>query len=446
MMSNNPFVKAVKEQVKGRMSITGPSGSGKTWTALLMATKLVELAGGRIALLDTEGQSSKRYASDFDFDVIDLEGDFNPQRYIDIINAAGEHGYAVLIIDSLTHGWNRQGGVLEIADKKKKGNNKWSGWAEARPVQNALSDAIVNTPVHLICTMREKTEWVVETVNGKPKPIKVGTKSIQSDEMVYEFDIAFKMDYQHALFIDKSRCTPLNDQGNEFTDVNHVVETIHAWLTDGIAPVPLWANINTVKEIFVGYREKGLTDKEIMGFAGVDKWDNYSQWGKYESQEDAIEQVNTIWDIELDIDKEQGTPDPASEYDGSVDEPPPETNGDRPAVYACEFTHSAYEIAGKHCVKFANCDPMEGANSGIEVIVVQAYGRSTEFRELIGDYVYEMSGIARYDDAKKTTKFEPLPDGFSIELEYVEKTIQKGRGKGKTYKEIIGVVGNDDSF
>ena len=182
-----------------------------------------------------------------------------------------------------------------------------------------------------------------------------------------------------------------------------------------------------------------------MGFAGVDKWDNYVQWGKYESQEDAIEHINTVWDAELEIDKEQGPPDPASEYDGSLDEPP-ETNGDRPEVWTCEFTHSAYEIAGKHCVKFANCDPMAGANSGIEIIVAQAYGRSTEFRELIGDYAYEMSGIARYDDAKKTTKFEPLPDGFSIKFEYVEKTIQKGRGKGKVYKEIIGVVGNDDSF
>ena len=402
-MSNNPFVKAVKEKVKGRMSITGPSGSGKTWTALLMATKLVELEGGRIALLDTEGQSARRYASNFDFDVIDLADDFNPQRYIDIINAAGEHGYAVLIIDSLTHGWNRQGGVLEIADKKKKGNNKWSGWAEARPVQNSLSDAIVNTPVHLICTMREKTEWVVETVNGKPKPVKVGTKSIQSDEMVYEFDIAFKMDYKHTLFIDKSRCSPLNDQGDEFTDARHVIETVYAWLTDGVAPTPLWANINTVKEIFVGFREKSLTDNEIMGFAEVDRWDNYSQWGKYESQEDAIEHINTVWDAELEIDKEQGPSDPASEYGGSTDEPQPTSNG-----YVDTFHFMSY--AGKRGnLQFSTLEPDTGNDEHNTIAV--CYGGRGAINKWSGPELVEQLNLAQYDKIKGkniTSRFIPM--------------------------------------
>jgi len=311
MMNSNPFVKAVKEQVKGRLSITGPSGSGKTWTALMMATKLVALEGGRIALLDTEGQSAKRYASDFDFDVIDLAGDFNPQRYIELINMAGEHGYTVLIIDSLSHAWNGSGGVLAIVDRSQMGKNKMSGWIKGRPAQQSLSDAIVQTPVHLICTMRSKTEWdMSKNEQGKVSPQKIGLAPVQSSDMEYEFDIAFMLDQQHKMMVSKSRCSPLNEQGNEFTDVGHVTETIHAWLTDGEQPVPLWANINTVKEIFVGYREKGLTDNEIMGFAEVDKWANYSQWGKYESQDDAVEHINTVWDAELEIDTEQGPPDP----------------------------------------------------------------------------------------------------------------------------------------
>lgn len=195
-----------------------------------------------------------------------------------------------------------------------------------------------------------------------------------------------------------------------------------------------WATTNTIAPIMEKFRNEGLTDKEIFQLAGVNSFSDGDGWSKHKDAATAIKAIGVAFDHAVNDDSQAAAGETES------------ANGDRPPVYACEFTHSAYEIAGKHCVKFANCDPMEGAKSGIEIVVVQAYGRSTEFRELIGDYAYELSGLARYDDAKKTTKFEPLPDGFSIELEYVEKTIQKGRGKGKVYKEIIGVVGNDGPF
>lgn len=456
-MGNNPFQKAVKEQVKGRMSITGPSGSGKTWTALTMATKLVELEGGRIALLDTEGQSSLRYASDFDFDVIQMNGDYSPQRYIDMIRAAGEHGYTVLIIDSLTHAWNRQGGVLEIADKKAKGNNKWSGWAEARPAQNKLSDAIVNTPVHLICTMREKTEWVVETVNGKAKPVKVGTKAIQDADMVYEFDIAFKMDYLHKLLVDKSRCTPLNEQGDEFTDAERVVEIVHVWLTDGVQPAPRWANQESVKAIFVQWRKAGLSDDDILRFAHVDKWDSYEQWGVYETATYAHIAIQARFDTEFGDEAkakdEAGDLETTDHFemipdddfapgfsDGAAPDPIiPDDDDGRPAVYACKCTHMCYEIAEKTCVKFANCDPSENAGSP-SLVIINAYGRSTTLKGWLGDFAYDELKLARYDKTKKTTKFIKMP--MEVELEYIQELDDEGNVK---YRKAVGVVGNDTS-
>lgn len=403
-MNNNPFVKAVKEQVKGRVSITGPSGSGKTWTALLMATKLVGLEGGRIALLDTEGQSSKRYASDFDFDVIDLEGDFNPQHYIDMIKAAGEHGYTVLIIDSLSHAWNGSGGVLAIVDKSQMGKNKMSGWIKGRPAQQSLSDAIVQTPVHLICTMRSKTEWdMSKNEQGKISPQKIGLAPVQSSDMEYEFDIAFMLDQQHKMMVSKSRCAPLNDQGNEFTDVEYVTETIYAWLTDGIAPTPLWANQESVKEIFVGFRDKGLSDNEIMGFADVDKWNNYAQWGKYESQEDAIEHINAIWNVELDIDREQGPPDSAFEHDSSVDDAmtaAPSSNG-----YDDTFHFMSY--IGIHSnLQFSTHEP--GTENNTTVV---CYGGRGEIKKWGGAELAEQLDLAQYDKIKDkdiTSAFIPM--------------------------------------
>lgn len=149
--------------------------------------------------------------------------------------------------------------------------------------------------------------------------------------------------------------------------------------------------------------------------------------------------INTALDSAL-----QTPPDPAFEYDDSDTDA---SNGDRPAVWNCKFTHKAYEVVGKKtCLKFANCDPNNGANEG-NVIIANVYDRSKVFRAMIGDYAYDALNLTDYDDAEKTTAFTQIPPPLNyIELEYVEKTIQKGRGKGTVYNEIIGVVGNDDSF
>ncbi len=194
-----------------------------------------------------------------------------------------------------------------------------------------------------------------------------------------------------------------------------------------------WATTNTITPIMEKFRDEGLTDKEIFRLAGVRAFNDGDGWGKYKNAAEAVEAIGVAFDHAVNDDSQAAAGEPES------------ANGDRPEVYACEFTHSAYQVAGKKCVMLANCDPMASAGNGVEIVMAKAFGRSTEFKVLIGDYAYEMAGLARYDDVKKTTKFEPLPDGFSIELEYVEKTIEKGRGKGTTYKEIIGVVGMDSS-
>jgi Mrp family chromosome partitioning ATPase len=55
------FRKATKRQAKLRLAHIGPSGSGKTYTALTLATDLAP--DGRVALLDTERGSARKYAA-----------------------------------------------------------------------------------------------------------------------------------------------------------------------------------------------------------------------------------------------------------------------------------------------------------------------------------------------------------------------------------------------
>jgi ABC-type lipoprotein export system ATPase subunit len=63
------FTKAVKFDEKGRIALMGPSGSGKSFTALEIAAFLAQMVGKRIAAVDTENRSLRKYASLYDFDV-----------------------------------------------------------------------------------------------------------------------------------------------------------------------------------------------------------------------------------------------------------------------------------------------------------------------------------------------------------------------------------------
>ena len=103
------FHKAVRKRAKLRLAITGPSGSGKTYGALLLAKGI----GGKVAVIDTEHGSASLYSHLCEYDTLELEPPYSPERYIDAIKAAESAGYDVIIIDSATHEWNGAGGCLE---------------------------------------------------------------------------------------------------------------------------------------------------------------------------------------------------------------------------------------------------------------------------------------------------------------------------------------------
>jgi len=238
-MVANPFTKATKKQAKVKMAISGPSGSGKTWTSLEIASVIAKQEGGRVAFLDTEGGSASKYADHFDFDVLELHGDYNPELYVKAIQSAVDHGYSVLVVDSFSHAWNGQGGVLEIVDQtaKKMKDNSWGAWAEGRPAQNRMVSALINARIHIIGTMRSKVDWVLEIgANGKTKPVKHGLASVQDSSFEYEFDITAQMDMTHAMKIDKTRCADLDSRTFEPGEYAHVGETIHSWVTGGEPP------------------------------------------------------------------------------------------------------------------------------------------------------------------------------------------------------------------
>jgi len=220
------------------MTLDGPAGAGKTLTALRFAHGLAQ--GGKIALIDTERGSASKYVGDtydgvqFKFDVVELL-QFSPDRYVEAIQAAGRAGYSVLVIDSLSHAWEGTGGALEM---KQKAGDGWSAWKTVTPPHTRMVDNILQSPMHVITTMRSRMEYVQKTNDqGKIVIEKIGMAPIQRPGMEYEFDLVCDMNQQHIMTVSKSRCAAVADMtvdhpGAEF------IRLVIDWLNSGtVAPV-----------------------------------------------------------------------------------------------------------------------------------------------------------------------------------------------------------------
>lgn len=235
--------KAVRKKAKLRLGIAAPSGAGKTYSSLLLAFGL----GQKIGLIDTEQGSGDLYADLGDYDIIQIEAPYTIDKYLQAIKAFEQANYDVIIIDSLSHAWAGDGGLLDkqgkIADSGK--GNGYTAWRSITPEHNALVNAMLASPCHIIATMRSKQEYVLQVNdNGKQAPKKVGMAPIQRDGMEYEFTVMFDIDINHNATATKDR-TRLFD-GNIFKITSQTGEQLLEWLNDGITRE--LAELNAFKE------------------------------------------------------------------------------------------------------------------------------------------------------------------------------------------------------
>lgn len=250
------FRKATKAQAKLRAAIFGPSGAGKTFTSLRVATGL----GGRIAVIDTERGSASKYSDRFDFDVLELE-DQSIQGYVDAIRLAAESGYAVLVIDSLSHGWQTLLEEVEKLAKAKYRGNTWSAWSEGTPLQRKLVQAILTFPGHVIATMRSKTEWTTVDNNGKKTPQRVGLAPEQGKGVEYEFDLLVEISTEHIANVIKDRTGKFQDRLIEKPD-EKFGRDLAAWLADGV-PAPATRPASDKAEEIRGHIAKATTVDQL---------------------------------------------------------------------------------------------------------------------------------------------------------------------------------------
>lgn len=186
---SNPFQKATKaEGSYARVAIQGPAGCGKTFSALLLASSF-----GKVAMIDTEFGSARKYSDVFDFDVVELHGNYTTANLIQSIEAAVANQYNCLIVDSFSHFWEGDKGILEQADiaSEKMGGNTMRGWSVASPQWRKQMAALLGAPIHIIVCMRTKNNFEMsQDERGRMKVQVVGTKPVQRDGIDYELECA----------------------------------------------------------------------------------------------------------------------------------------------------------------------------------------------------------------------------------------------------------------
>lgn len=229
------FHKAQRRKAYLRLALCGPSGSGKTLGALRLAQGL----GGSIAMIDTEHGSGELYADVCDYDVAPLDAPYSPERYIERIEGAEKAGYELLIIDSLSHAWSGEGGILDIKDKVEKASrsaNGFAAWREVTPEHNRLVEKILAAKLHVIVTMRTKTAYEIQQdEKGRSKPVKIGLAPVQRDGMEYEFTAVMDLSIDgHIATATKDRTRLLDGRPMQLD--TSVGENLREWLESGVDP------------------------------------------------------------------------------------------------------------------------------------------------------------------------------------------------------------------
>lgn len=186
----------VSGQSKAVIGIAGQSGDGKTLTALYIARGMVNKAS-EIGFLDTENKRGSLYANVLDapFMIGDLYPPFSPGRYADAIKQFQESGVKVLVIDSVSHEWEGDGGCDDIANAPKADGSprKVANWIQAKREHKKFMNVLLQSNLDIICCIRarEKTDFKIID-----KPVSLGIQPICEKNFMFEMTASILMGEQ----------------------------------------------------------------------------------------------------------------------------------------------------------------------------------------------------------------------------------------------------------
>ena len=171
------------------IQLSGVSGSGKTYTALQLAYGLAGNDAGKVVMIDTENRRGSLYADSLPggakYRILDMYAPFSPDRYVEAIEAACKAGAEVVVIDSVSHEWESEGGCEYIANQ-----SRFPDWKLAKRLHKRFVTYMLQCPAHIIaCTRaREKVDF---SDPKNPRPL--GIQPIQEKNFSYEATVSLMM-------------------------------------------------------------------------------------------------------------------------------------------------------------------------------------------------------------------------------------------------------------
>lgn len=206
------FKKAIRENAGLLIGLAGGTGSGKTFSSLRLAAGI---SGDRpFAFIDTEASRGLHYADQFVFDHGDLKPPFTPQAYAEAILAADMAGYPAIVVDSCTHEWAGEGGVLEMHeaeldrmagdDYAKRERVKMAAWIKPKMDHKKMVQRLLQVRAHLILCFRaeEKVEMIKDDKGKTVIVPKVSMTGINGWMPVCEKNLPFELTASFLLTAD----------------------------------------------------------------------------------------------------------------------------------------------------------------------------------------------------------------------------------------------------
>ena len=181
---------AQREGARLVIGIAGQSGTGKTYSALQLALGLANGRSDKVGLLDTENKRGSLYADILasPFLIADLLPPFSPARYAQAIREFEQAGIEVLVIDSVSHEWEGEGGCEDIATNTEA---KIADWKRAKYEHKKFVRTMLQCDMHIVACIRarEKTDF-----RNPKQPVSLGIQPICEKNFMYEMTASLLLD------------------------------------------------------------------------------------------------------------------------------------------------------------------------------------------------------------------------------------------------------------
>ena len=196
---------------------------------------------GKIAFIDTEARRGLHYAEEFQFMHADMRPPFAPVRFIEAIRAAEAAGADVVIIDSASHEYDGEGGIMDWADRLQADGVKGpAAWKDPKAAHKKLMNALLQCRASIIFCLRADEKIEIARENGKTVVRPLGWMPICEKRFMFEmtasftltpdkpgiphFDLPHKLQRQHrSMFTDTA---PIGEESGH---------ALAAWARGGVA-------------------------------------------------------------------------------------------------------------------------------------------------------------------------------------------------------------------